>query len=127
VQDIASLCYRVIIVNPEELMRPNGGFEKLFRDKIFNQHIISIVINEAHCISQWGSFRSEYRDIGRIRHLQRKPSPFLVTSATMSSAVIDDIKKVLHLQMENLFISQCSTDCPNISIVVRHWCLPAES
>ncbi|KAM6490855.1 P-loop containing nucleoside triphosphate hydrolase protein [Amanita muscaria] len=116
---IASLRYCVIIVNPEELMRPNGGFEKLFRDKMFNQHLISIIVDEAHCISQWGSFRSEYRDIGRIRHLQRKPSPILVTSATMSSAVIDDVKKVLLLRAENLFISQCSTDRTNISIIVR--------
>ena len=100
-------------------MRPNGGFEKLFRDRTFNQHLISIVIDEAHCISQWGSFRSEYRDIGRIRFLQRKPCPILATSATMSPAVIEDVKKVLHLRTESLFISQCSTDRPNISIVVR--------
>ena len=100
-------------------MRPNGGFEKLFRDKTFNQHLISIIIDKAHCISQWGSFRSEYRDIGRIRHLQHKLCPILATSATMSSAVIKDVKNVLHLQTENLFTSQCSTDRSNISILVR--------
>jgi superfamily II DNA helicase RecQ len=111
--------YRVIIVNLEELMRPNGGFEKLFCDKLFNHRLISIVIDEAHCISQWGSFRSEYHDIGHIRHLQRKICPILAMSATMSSAVIEDIKKVLHLHTEKLFISQCSTDRPNITIVVR--------
>ena len=99
-------------------MQPNGGFEKLFRDKIFNQHLISIVIDEAHCISQWGSFRSEYRDISCIRHSQRKPCPILATSAMMSPAIIDDVKKVLHLWTENLCISQCSTDRPNISIIV---------
>ena len=99
-------------------MQPNGGFEKLFHDKIFNEHLISIVIDEAHCILQWGSFRTEYRDIGCIRHLQCKPCPILATSATMSHTVIDDVKKVLQLRTENLCISQCSTDRPNISIIV---------
>ncbi|KIL53911.1 hypothetical protein M378DRAFT_174525, partial [Amanita muscaria Koide BX008] len=117
--DIALLRYRVIIVNPEELMRPNGGFETLLKDKLFNSRIISIVIDEAHCISQWGSFRPEYRDLGRLRHLQRKLCPILATSATMSAAVIEDVKKVLRLREEHLFISQCSTDRPNFAILVR--------
>ncbi|KAM6488800.1 P-loop containing nucleoside triphosphate hydrolase protein, partial [Amanita muscaria] len=94
---IASLQYRAIIVNPEELMRPKGGFEKLLSDKTFNNHIISIVIDEAHCISQWGTFRPEYREIGRLRYLQHKLCPILATSATMSAGVIDDVKKVLRL------------------------------
>lgn len=100
-------------------MRPKGGFEKLLSDKNFNDHVVSIVIDEAHCISQWGTFRPEYREIGRLRYLQRKPCSILATSATMSSAVIDDVKKVLRLCEENLFVSRCSTDRTNIKILVR--------
>jgi len=100
-------------------MCPKGGFEKLLSDETFNDHIISIVIDEAHCISQWGTFRPEYCEIGRLRYLQRKPCPVLATSATMSAEVIDDIKKVLHLREEALFISCCSTDRTNIKILVR--------
>jgi hypothetical protein len=37
----------------------------------------------------------------------------------MSAAVIEDVKKVLHLREENLFISRCSTDRPNFAILVR--------
>ncbi|KIL56854.1 hypothetical protein M378DRAFT_436127 [Amanita muscaria Koide BX008] len=118
-QDIASLRYRVVIANPEELMREHGGFEMLLQDKIFNSHLISIIVDEAHCISQWGSFRSDYRDIGRLRLFQRKLCPILATSATMSTGVIEDVKKVLRLREESLFVSRCSTDRSNIAIIVR--------
>ena len=43
----------------------------------------------------------------------------MATSATMSAAVINDIKKVLHLREENLFISQCSVDRPNFAILAH--------
>jgi superfamily II DNA helicase RecQ len=100
-------------------MWPNGGFEALLKDRIFNGRLISIVVDEAHCISQWGSFRPEYRDLGRLRFLQRKLCPILVTSATMLVAVIEDIKRVLRLREENLFVSRCSIDRPNFAILVR--------
>ncbi|KIL58400.1 hypothetical protein M378DRAFT_86566, partial [Amanita muscaria Koide BX008] len=68
-QAIASLQYRVIVVNPEVLMRAEGGFQTLFKNHLFANAIISIIIDEAHCISQWGSFRPEYRRLGDLRHL----------------------------------------------------------
>ena len=108
-------------------MRPNGAFEKLLQDKVFNSHLISIIIDEAHCISQWGSFRREYRDIGRLRYLQRTLCPILATSATMSAAVIEDVKNVLRLRQDNLFTSRCSTDRTNIAIIVRPIVNPVNS
>ncbi|KAM6504358.1 P-loop containing nucleoside triphosphate hydrolase protein [Amanita muscaria] len=115
---IATLRYRVIVVNPEELLRPKGGFEKLMKDKLFINLLIGIVIDEAHCISQWGSFRPEYRHIGQLRYLQRKRCLYLITSATMSPAIILDVKKVLNLDEDKLLISRCSVNRSNFAIVV---------
>ncbi|KAF8345005.1 P-loop containing nucleoside triphosphate hydrolase protein [Amanita rubescens] len=116
---IAAHRYRVIVVNPEELMRPKGGFEKLMKDKLFVNSLIGIVIDEAHCISQWGSFRPEYRHIGQLRFLPRKHCPYLITSATMSPAVILDIKKVLNLDEDKLLLSRCSVNRSNFAIIIR--------
>lgn len=53
-------------------MRPKGGFEKLMKDNLFVNSLVGIVIDEAHCILQWGSFRPEYRHIGQLCYLPRK-------------------------------------------------------
>ena len=100
-------------------MQPNGSFEKLLSNKTFNSHIISIIIDEAHCVSNWGTFQPEYHEIGCLHYLQCKLCLILATSATMSAGMIDDVKKVLHLCEESLFISQCSTDRTNIKILIR--------
>ena len=118
-QDIASLKYCVIVVNPEELMCPEGGFQSLFKNKLFTDAILSIIINEVHCLSHWGSFCPEYRCIGSLRHLQCKPCTIMVTSATLTPKTIMDIKTVLALRTKNLFISKGSINHSNISIIVR--------
>ncbi len=107
-------------------MRPGGGFESLFKKKGFADEIISIIINEAHCISQWGSFRPEYRHIGSLRHLQRKPCTMMVTLAMLTSRAISDIKTVLNFREDSLF-SQSSIDRPNINLVVRPMLNPRKS
>ncbi|KAI0682720.1 P-loop containing nucleoside triphosphate hydrolase protein [Cytidiella melzeri] len=69
IQDITARRYRVVIVNPELALANRGPFEKLWRDRTFVSKIISIVWDEAHCISTWGAFRKEYAEAGRLRSL----------------------------------------------------------
>ncbi|KAJ3473564.1 hypothetical protein NLI96_g12939 [Meripilus lineatus] len=71
--------HQVVIVSPEQIMKPGGGFEKLFKKADFTSRIISVVFDEAHCITQWGSFRPEYRELSRLRYLIPK-IPFVLAS-----------------------------------------------
>ena len=82
--------YRVIIVNPEELMKIDGPFEKLLRKSTFASAILRVIFDEAHCISQWASFRGEYKDIGRIRWILGPDVVFMLASATLASLVLND-------------------------------------
>ena len=56
-----------------------------------------IVIDEAHCISQWGhDFRESYLDLGRAIKALGSP-PVLALTATAPPAVVDDIRTQLDL------------------------------
>lgn len=100
-------------------MRIEGGFQTLFKNKQFTDSIISFIIDEAHCVSLWGSFRPDYRHLGDLRHLQRSPAPVMATSATLTPDALADVKKILAFQDEKLFVSQCSIDRPNINLAMR--------
>ena len=50
-------------------MKENGGFEKLWKNEQFTSQIISLVWDEAHCVSKWGGFRPEYKEAKRLRYL----------------------------------------------------------
>jgi ATP-dependent DNA helicase RecQ len=83
----------VLLVSPERLNNPE------FRDEVLPRLAATtglLVIDEAHCISDWGhDFRPDYR---RIRSLLRELPPgipVLATTATANSRVVDDIAEQL--------------------------------
>lgn len=92
-QELAADRVDVLLVSPERLNNPRFRQEQL-------PELISrmglLVIDEAHCISDWGhDFRPDYR---RIRDLinQLPPSvPVLATTATANSRVVRDIEDQL--------------------------------
>ncbi|WP_426323703.1 DEAD/DEAH box helicase [Microbacterium sp. E-13] len=83
----------VLLVSPERLNNPS------FRDEQLPQLVARIgllVVDEAHCISDWGhDFRPDYR---RLRDLiARMPEgvPVLATTATANSRVVADVAEQL--------------------------------
>jgi ATP-dependent DNA helicase RecQ len=83
----------MILISPERLN--NHHFRNNLLTKISGR-IGLFVIDEAHCISDWGhDFRPDYRRIVRI--LKQLPSvvPVLGTTATANNRVIEDIKDQL--------------------------------
>jgi ATP-dependent DNA helicase RecQ len=83
----------VLLVSPERLNNPS------FRDEQLPQLVPRIgllVVDEAHCISDWGhDFRPDYR---RLRDLiARIPAevPVLATTATANSRVVADVAEQL--------------------------------
>jgi len=101
-----------LIANPEVLLTPQV---KIHLEKIKIAHI---VIDEAHCVSEWGeSFRPSYLEIGSIINFLNPP---LVTAftATASSPVLEKIKKYIFGELEaNLIVG--NPDRPNISYGAR--------
>ncbi|MCI2956296.1 DEAD/DEAH box helicase [Agromyces atrinae] len=83
----------VLLVSPERLNNPS------FRENQLPSLVARIgllVVDEAHCISDWGhDFRPDYR---RLRELiERMPEgvPILATTATANSRVVADVEEQL--------------------------------
>ncbi|KAI0699968.1 P-loop containing nucleoside triphosphate hydrolase protein [Cytidiella melzeri] len=114
IQDITARRYRVVIVNPELALANRGPFEKLWRDRTFVSKIISIVWDEAHCISTWGAFRKEYAEAGRLRSLLVEEVPYIVVSATLPEQMLKDVMSTLKMEPEQTVKILQSNDRPNV-------------
>ena len=100
-------------------MKEDGGFERLAKNKDFTDRIISVIFDEAHCISAWGGFCPEYKEVGRLKFMLPKNTPIMITSATLPELVLRDVKETLGLRDESTEIFRCSSDRPNVHLLVR--------
>ncbi len=80
----------VLLISPERLA--NDDFVNEIIMPISNK-IGMFVIDEAHCISDWGhDFRPDYKRINNILKLMPETVPVLATTATANDRVVEDIK-----------------------------------
>lgn len=102
---------KFLYVSPERLQ--NSNFLQLLK----HIELSLIVVDEAHCISQWGyDFRPSFLSIAKVRDIKPKV-PILALTATATNEVARDI--VDKLKMTNLHIFRKSFVRKNLSYVVR--------
>ena len=102
--------YKFLYVSPERLSTP------LFKAYVSEMNVSYIVVDEAHCISQWGyDFRPDYLQIGKLRELV--DAPVIALTATATPQVADDIMERLGFKSKCLIKS--GFERPNLSYIVR--------
>ncbi|KAL1750635.1 P-loop containing nucleoside triphosphate hydrolase protein [Schizophyllum commune] len=118
-QDCAAGKYRVVFVSPELALQRDFQITVL-ASPAFRKHIIQLVIDEAHAISEWGTddFRPEYRQLGKLRGLLPKGTPIVCTSATLPDEILQDICTTMNLPRDCARILYSNAK-PNIALSVR--------
>ena len=89
--------FKFLYISPERLST------SLFRQKLKELPVSFIVVDEAHCISQWGyDFRPSYLQIASIRE-QLPGIPVLALTATATPEVVKEIQDKLLFRKENVY------------------------
>lgn len=102
---------KLMYVSPEKLR------SERFMSTLRMMDVSMIVVDEAHCISQWGyDFRPSYLKISDLRDVFPE-APVLALTASATPAVVDDIMEVLRFRSPNVLSRSFLRD--NISYVVR--------
>ena len=95
-QEVAAGKADVLLVSPERLNNPS------FRDEVLPKLSAAaglLVIDEAHCISDWGhDFRPDYRRIRTLLENLPPGVPVLATTATANARVTRDVAEQLGTQ-----------------------------
>lgn len=103
--------YKFLYISPERL-----GSE-IFLAKLQAMKVSLLVIDESHCISQWGyDFRPSYLKIAEIRKLLPN-IPVLALTATATPEVVDDIQNRLLFRKKNVFSKSFARK--NLAYIVR--------
>ena len=115
---VRSGLYRLLYVSPERLWKT--GFRQAMQDV----QVSLVVVDEAHCVSQWGhNFRPEYLRISdavsAVRGIEAGRSPIAALTATATAQTLDDITAELGLELGDDGIVARSPDRPELRYCVE--------
>lgn len=103
--------FKFLYLSPERLS------SSMFREYLGEMNVSYIVVDEAHCISQWGyDFRPDYLKIAGIR--QTCEAPVIALTATATPAVAGDIMD--RLEFRDRLLIKSGFERPNLSYIVRN-------
>ncbi len=98
-------------------LTPERFRDRDFFEKLIERRVSLFVVDEAHCVSQWGhDFRPDYMMLGSIAERLGRP-PVLALTATASPAVRDDVAH--QLRMREPFVHVGELIRPNLHLEVR--------
>jgi bloom syndrome protein len=115
-QDTPENYLQMLYVTPE-FVSLSTGFLRALEGLHRRRKLARIVIDEAHCVSQWGhDFRPDYTQLGDFR--RKFPGvPVIALTATATHAVILDVKN--NLGMKDCTVFSQSFNRPNLYYEVR--------
>lgn len=96
---------KLLYITPEQAA--THTFKDILRDLHKYNKLAYIVVDEAHCVSQWGhDFRPDYLKLGSLR-TQYMDIPWIALTATANAKVVEDIIEQLKLKHVWKFKTPC--------------------
>lgn len=106
----------VLLVSPERLNNPD------FRDSVLPELVQDtglLVVDEAHCISDWGhDFRPDYRRLRTLIGELPEDIPVLATTATANDRVVHDVAEQLGLGDQQALVLRGPLDRESLRLSV---------
>ena len=107
---------QLLYITPEMISKSKIMLEA-FRDLYQRRKFARIVIDEAHCVSQWGhDFRPDYKLLGEVRE-QFPGVPVMALTATATENVKVDV--IHNLKIQSCEVLTQSFNRPNLTYEVR--------
>ncbi|KAF9559142.1 hypothetical protein CPC08DRAFT_609759, partial [Agrocybe pediades] len=93
----------------------------LWKDSRFRARLTAVVVDEAHCIEDWGdtSFRPLYRNLSMLRSYTGYEVPIVACTATASTLTFNLIWDSLSFGNRPFWGLDVGTDRPNLFYLVR--------
>lgn len=120
--------YRVIASSPE-ILAEHSSFRALYKNTKFMSRVLNFTIDEAHCITQWGTqdFCPKYKSIRKLRWLVPENIRFHFASATLPPYIFHEITSLFNLPASSMEVIRISNDRPNIHLQVVEMLFPKNS
>jgi ATP-dependent DNA helicase RecQ len=107
--------FKFIYIAPERL--ESARFQKIISSK----NICLVVIDEAHCISQWGNdFRPSYKKISTLLKKHTNSCPIAAFTATANKKTQVDICNTLKLNQPSIYYKSFKRTNLNIEVIKCH-------
>ena len=109
---------RLLYVTPEYCRLDH--FRKILKRAHEHGQICRVVVDEAHCVSEWGhDFRPSFKDLGWFRSELGEGVPIMACTATATARVKNDVVEILMLDKQRLKAFSMTTARANLHFEVK--------